>query len=332
MHAVDERGAPRMLGPDDLGDALRAVGTVELPVPYNPNSRTFQHQVGAALRGARLGSPGGPGADLDERSSTPAGPDPVDVAVTAASAHPVADCPDRDAHLRSAAQADRVARELEDLQRQVRGRTESLARRFDRVLRLLEAWGYLDGWALTEAGQVLARTYHEADLLVAEAMTSGVLDDLDVPSLAAVVSCLTYEHRGRDRPPEPRFPSSTVRDRARRLAELAGELLADEEEAGLPTTRLPDPGFVHLAHAWAAGDGLAEVLEDELLSGGDFVRNIKQLVDLLRGIGDAAPVPATAARARQAADALHRGVVTASSALDVEPGEVWEDAGADPEG
>jgi ATP-dependent RNA helicase HelY len=332
MHAVDDRGAPRTLGPDDLGDALRAVGTVELPVPYNPNSRTFQHQVGAALRGARLGPASGRGADDDERPSTPAGPDPVDLAVTAAAAHAVADCPDRDAHLRAAAQADRVARELEDLHRQVRGRTESLARRFDRVLRLLEAWGYLDGWALTEAGAVLARTYHEADLLVAEAMTSGVLDDLDVPSLAAVVSCLTYEHRGRDRPPEPRFPSSTVRDRARRLAELAAELLADEEEAGLPTTRLPDPGFVHLAHAWAAGDGLADILEDELLSGGDFVRNVKQLIDLLRGIGDAAPVPATAARARQAADALHRGVVTASSALDVEPGEVWEDAGADPQG
>ena len=91
------------------------------------------------------------------------------------------ECPELHAHRRAGVQADRVGRELDDLRRQVRGRTESIARRFDRVLRLLEAWGYLDGWALTEAGQVLARTYHEADLLVAEAMTSGVLDDLDVP-------------------------------------------------------------------------------------------------------------------------------------------------------
>ena len=44
-------------------------------------------------------------------------------------------------------------RELVDLRREVRGRTESLARQFDRVLRLLEAWGYLDGWALTDAGE-----------------------------------------------------------------------------------------------------------------------------------------------------------------------------------
>ncbi len=122
-------------------------------------------------------------------------------------------------------QADRVARELDDLRRQVRGRTESLARRFDRVLRLLEAWGYLDGWALTEPGEVLARTYHEADLLVAEAMNSGLLDDLDAPSLAALVSCFTYEHRGRDRPPAPRFPSSTVRERFRQLERTAAELV-----------------------------------------------------------------------------------------------------------
>ena len=182
---------------------------MELPEPYNPNNRAFQHQVGESLRTARLDRPTG---SLPEE---PADAAPVErrPAFLAAEAHPVADCPDRDAHLRSAVQAERVDRELEDLRRQVRGRTESLARRFDRVLRLLEAWGYLDGWALTTSGQVLARTYHESDLLVAEAMTTGVLDDLDAPSLAALVSCFTYEHRGRDRPPEPRFPSSTVRER-----------------------------------------------------------------------------------------------------------------------
>jgi len=57
---------------------------------------------------------------------------------------------------------------------------------------------------------------------------------------------------------------------------------------------------------------------------------VKQLIDLLRGIGDVAPVPATAARARQAADAIHRGVVTASSAIEVE--ETEGEAIADREG
>lgn len=308
LHVVDKRSKPRTIGADELLEAPRAVASIELPVPYNPHNRAFQNRVGDSLRRARLGA-----AEQDEVDRrTP------DDAFVAAETHPVADCPDRDAHLRAATQADRVQRELDDLRRQVRSRTESLARRFDRVLRLLEAWGYLDGWALTDAGEVLARTYHEADLLVAEAMTTGLLDDLDAPSLAALVSCLTYEHRSREHPPEPRFPSSTVRERFTALDRISRDLGADEEAAGLPVTRVPDPGFVHLAHAWAAGQGLASVLEDEELSGGDFVRNVKQLVDLLRGIGDVAPVPATAARARQAAEALQRGVVTATSSLEVE--------------
>ncbi|HEX5945196.1 MAG TPA: hypothetical protein VFY82_02920, partial [Acidimicrobiales bacterium] len=223
-------------------------------------------------------------------------------------------------------------RELSDMRREVRSRTGSLARRFDRVLRLMEAWGYLDGWALTERGGVLARTYHEADLLVAEAMTAGLLDGLDPASLAGLVSCFTYEHRGPTTPPPPWFPSRLVRARWGEIDALAADLRSDEEAAGLPPTRAPDPGFVALAHAWAAGEPLGEVLGDEDLSGGDFVRNVKTLIDLVRQVGDVAPDPATARTARQAADALHRGVISISSTLDEITGnaEVDELASDDP--
>ncbi|MGH9094845.1 MAG: hypothetical protein ACRDXE_06765, partial [Acidimicrobiales bacterium] len=85
--------------------------------------------------------------------------------------------------------------------------------------------------------------------------------------------------------------------------------------AGLPLTRRPDPGFIGVAHAWAQGRELSDVLGDEGLSGGDFVRNIKQLIDLLRQLGDLAPDAATARAARQAADRLFRGVVAASSVV-----------------
>jgi ATP-dependent RNA helicase HelY len=80
-------------------------------------------------------------------------------------------------------------------------------------------------------------------------------------------------------------------------------------------TRPPDPGFADLAHSWAAGDDLADIIADEEMSGGDFVRNVKQLIDLLRQLGDVAPEPATAKSARDAADRLFRGVVAASSVV-----------------
>ena len=69
------------------------------------------------------------------------------------------------------------------------------------------------------------------------------------------------------------------------------------------------------------------MLGDEDLSGGDFVRNVKTLIDLVRQVGDVAPDPTTARHARQAAEALHRGVVSISSTLDEVAG-----TGADGEG
>ncbi|HEX2063298.1 MAG TPA: hypothetical protein VHE80_02640, partial [Acidimicrobiales bacterium] len=96
---------------------------------------------------------------------------------------------------------------------------------------------------------------------------------------------------------------------------MAEELNEAEEEAGLPLTRPPDAGFLALAHAWAAGKGLEDVMADGEMSGGDFVRNVKQLVDLLRQLAEVAPDPATAATARRTADAVFRGVVAASAVV-----------------
>jgi ATP-dependent RNA helicase HelY len=83
-----------------------------------------------------------------------------------------------------------------------------------------------------------------------------------------------------------------------------------------------------LAYGWAAGGDLESLLEGAELSGGDFVRNVKQLVDLLRQLGEVAPDGLTAAAARSAADQLFRGVVAASSAVsvarEVEPAAVEE--------
>ena len=117
--------------------------------------------------------------------------------------HPVADCPDVDAHRRAWVQANRIDRERGTIERQVKGRSASLARQFDKVLQLLETWGYLEGWSLTPRGERLARIYHESDLLVAECLEHGVLDGLDAPSLAGLASVFTYESRGPGDGPPP---------------------------------------------------------------------------------------------------------------------------------
>jgi ATP-dependent RNA helicase HelY len=219
--------------------------------------------------------------------------------------------------LRTVAGIERLEKEIERLERRIRSRTDTLARQFDRVLRVLEARGYVDDWTLSAAGRRLTRLYTESDLLISEAMESGLLDELDTPELAAFVSCFTYERRGPDagRPaPPPRWPTSRLARRWRELDRLARELNGDEADAGLPETRPPDPGFAAAIAGWVKGDELADVLDEEL-TGGDFVRQVKQCIDVLRQISEVAPTEEVRHAAAFAADACFRGVVQASSVV-----------------
>jgi ATP-dependent RNA helicase HelY len=314
------------------------VARVQLPVPYDPSTARFVREAAAALRQLDLDDDDladDAGVPLRRRHRSPDGsarPSRAD----ATASHPVAGCPQRRTHLRAAERADRLERERERLERRVRGRSESLARQFDRVLELLRRRGYIEGWSLTEPGERLARIYHEADLLVAETIEAGLLDGLDPASVAALVSVFTFEPRGAGSTPPSRFgqpPASRetggrrqpareggrraeVQRRWRAVEGLARRLGADETAAGLPTTRALDPGFSPVAYAWAAGGDLGRVLADEEVSGGDFVRNVKQLIDLLRQIEQVAPLPSTARAAGRAADELFRDIVAASSVLD----------------
>ena len=303
------------LSPRDFPAPPVALARVTIPSPYAPNNSGFQRQIASSLIATRLDQ-------LDQREAPAAAPSPrrewrgmlAMSQAAAAEEHPVASCPDARAHLRALDRADRLARDVERLERRVKGRLESLARQFDRVLRVLEAWGYVDGWSLTDSGARLARIYHESDLLIAECLAQGVLDGLTDAEMAAAVSVFTFENRGQG-DSAGWFPTPRLRRRWAAISELVAELNAAEDDAGLPLTRPPDPGFATLAFAWAEGEDLADVIGDEEISGGDFVRNTKQLIDLLRQVGETAPVEATAHAARAAADQLMRGVVAASSVV-----------------
>ncbi|WP_219945344.1 RNA helicase [Iamia sp. SCSIO 61187] len=298
LHVVDETGRARTVSSSDVDEVLHRVGEIELPVPYAPSNRAFQHDVGRSLaqvRGMRRRNRGG-------RTPAPSAPH-----------HPVADCPDADRHLRSLAHAARVRSELADLDRRIASSKGSLTRELDRVVEVLEARGMVADWELTARGALLVRVFHECDLLIADCLAAGLLDGLGPAEVAAVASCFTYEHRSKVPPPAPWYPTRALRQRVEAVLDRAEELRSVELAAGLPGTRPPDPTFLPLAHAWASGRELDTVLDDEEMSGGDFVRNVRQLIDLLRQLGDAALDPATRSAARAASDALHRGVVAAST-------------------
>ncbi|MEP6623455.1 MAG: DEAD/DEAH box helicase, partial [Acidimicrobiia bacterium] len=295
------------LGPRDFRLPPTRVAHIELPKPFAPRSVTFRRAAADALVHARLRDPE-PRTDtrLQDREA-------------ALAEHAAGGCPQLGAHLKAAIAADRLEQDTARLRRRTRGRSESLTRQFEQVLGVLEALHYVDGWQLTPDGGMLARMYSESDLLIAEALRRGVFDELDPAELASLMSCFTYERRGPDSGQPiapPVWPTSRVSQRARSLDQAWRELHGLEQHHGLPETRRPDPGLTDAMHAWATGESLADVLdEDDELTGGDFVRHVKQVVDLLRQLGDAAPSPETRVIANQAADACFRGVVAASSVV-----------------
>jgi ATP-dependent RNA helicase HelY len=70
-----------------------------------------------------------------------------------------------------------------------------------------------------------------------------------------------------------------------------------------------DAGFMATVFDWAEGKPLEDVLAVSGLAAGDFVRNCKQLLDLLRQIVEAAD-PEVASLSRAAYDAVNRSVVS----------------------
>ena len=202
---------------------------------------------------------------------------------------------------------------MERLEAAVAGRSHVIARTFGRVCTVLQHLGYISAGEVTEAGSRLASLYTELDLLAAECLRRGLWDSLSPAELAACVSVLTFESRAPEAAEPPRLPSGPVPAVLTETVAVWSDLDAIEKDNRLSFLREPDFGFAWAAHAWARGKPLQSVLGPDLTPG-DFVRAVKQLMDLLGQVavaaGPAAPVSKTA---RAAVDALRRGVVTYSS-------------------
>ena len=256
--------------------------------------------------------------------------------------HPCHDCPDRENHARYAERYMRLARETDALERRVAGRSHVIARTFDRVCRVLERLGYLAGNIVTPDGQRLGRLYTELDLLAAECLRRGLWDDLSPAELAACVSALSFESRQADDAQPPRLPKGRVPEALSATVRTWGELDQLEKDNELSFLREPDLGFAWAAYRWARGARLETVLDESPdLTPGNFVRSVKQLIDLLDQIASVhsrppppvrptssrhtpsapgtSPAPASpglAATARAAIDAMRRGVVAYSAVTD----------------
>jgi len=208
------------------------------------------------------------------------------VARKALRGHPCHSCSERESHSRIAEKLDRLQRETKGLEDRVSSRTDLIAKRFDRVQIMLENLGYISNGEITEWGTLLAKIYGETDLLIAELIKDGSFDTLDGAEMVSVLSALVFESRKDE---APKIPRGAVEESLMQMIHKWSAINEAEQEIGLEPMREPDVAFCWAAHRWASGHSLGSILRGTQLTVGDFVRSMKQIIDLLRQIGNASP-------------------------------------------
>lgn len=221
--------------------------------------------------------------------------------------HECHSCNDRETHARFAERAARLNRESAGLRERVENRTHVIAKTFDRICDVLTHLGYIEGEKPLEQGKILAKIYAESDLLLTETIRNGVLESLSPPELLSVVSSVIYESRGSENY-APKMPHQNVANALAAITSIWSQLEDIEEDFGVKTQREPDFGFAYASYKWANGHSLSNVLKGSDMTVGDFVRNIKQLIDLLTQISGASD--ALRPTCREAIKRIDRGVVS----------------------
>ena len=282
----------------DFAQQVVPLGYVKLPSPFAPTNNKFLKEASSRLATAKIKQ-----ASRIKQNKRPQQND-----------HPVADDPDLKFRLIAAESAARIDRELGQLEKRVSTSTQSVSNKFDELTKLLGEYGFVDDWSLTRRGQMLSHIFHESDLLIAICVSDGVFDGLSAANMAALASIFVFQARGGEESTS-HFPNNEMKVRWKSATKISQRLATSETNHGLVVHRGPEAGFMGAALDWVNGTSLVDVLEEDELTAGDFVRTIKQLIDLLRQLSMVLYEENDRAAASTAAELCFRGVVAASSSV-----------------
>ncbi|UKA52474.1 DEAD/DEAH box helicase [Arthrobacter sp. FW305-BF8] len=314
----------RRIGVDDLEGPIAPLTRIRIPKSFNAKVPKSRRDLASSVRNAlRENRPPARGSsrntDFGLGSAMQNQEKKIADLRRALRAHPCHGCSEREDHARWSERWWKLRKETDGLVRQIQGRTNTIAKTFDRVCDVLSAYGYLESTEdgqhrISTDGQRLRRIYGEKDLLISQALRQGAFDDLDAVEVAAFASVLVYQAKREDRGLRPRMPSVSL-ETAVDIAVHEWSALEDvEEQNKLPLTGEPELGLVWPMYKWARGRHLQEVLSGTDLAAGDFVRWVKQVIDLLDQL---AKIPGLDPRlARLCAEAIkqiRRGVVAYST-------------------
>jgi superfamily II RNA helicase len=184
-------------------------------------------------------------------------------------------------------------------------------REFQQLQGVLEQGGFIRGRELLPRGVALANLRTSNELMAAEVLASGLLEELSPSELCAAASMIVAEPiRGRMawRPIKPSPRVVELNYDMIPLAKLLHELQMDNDvENAQPYLEASYSGMVQ---AWAENAQWAHVVEIAGIDEGQLVRHLRQAIDMLQQFKD---VPGTTEsfqeKARSAVALLDRDIV-----------------------
>ncbi|KAG5184770.1 DEAD/DEAH box RNA helicase, partial [Tribonema minus] len=191
---------------------------------------------------------------------------------------------------------------------------------FQQRLGVLRAAGYVDGAGDTVQlkGRVACEVNTADELVVTEMVFENVLQHLDPPEIAGILSALVFQERSDNQPPlTPRLQAARAS-----VEGIARGLGALQAAHGLPTS--PDDfaaqnlnfGLVDVVYDWARGVPFAEICQITLVQEGTIVRTVTRLDELLREVRNAARVvgdPTLYRKMEATSQLIRRGVIFCAS-------------------
>ena len=191
---------------------------------------------------------------------------------------------------------------------------------FCRVVAVLERFGAVQDGKLLAKGQLISGLRHDNELLVAEMVDRGILEDTTLAEAAALCSCLIEESRSGDAAVARLFLKKRpkLKRKLQELESLAHTVLEVQRHHHLPMPVGVSTGFMPSVFRWASGEDDWTGIVEESFGGheGDLIRALRRLIDVLRQLGEASEVPpAIQAMLARAARVVDRGIVLESALI-----------------
>jgi superfamily II RNA helicase len=216
---------------------------------------------------------------------------------------------------------------FEGLERRCAQKTEALDacknaywQEFLHVVEILEGFGAVRDGKLLDKGRLIAGLRHDNELLVAEMVDGGVLEDTTLAEAATICSCLIEESRSGDGAVARLFLKKRpkLKRKVQELGAIAEAVAEAQRKRHLDMPVGVSTGFMPSVFRWASGEDEWAAIVEESFGGheGDLIRAMRRLIDVLRQLAESSEVPAgLGALLGKAARLIDRGIVLESALI-----------------